>query len=215
MVIRAVWFDIGETLLDETNVFGAWADWLDVPRHTFSAVFGAILARGGDLLAVFEHFRPDFDLDAALAARAADGTAERLTTADLYPDARPSLQALRDAGFFVGLAGNQTEEARRALATMDLPCDRLATSAEWGVEKPDPAFFDRIAELSDCPRDQIAYVGDRLDNDIAPAARAGLVPVWLRRGPWGHILNPDTVGLPAITVNSLNELVTTLTANPR
>jgi hypothetical protein len=56
--IRAVWFDVGETLIDESREYGTWADWLGVPRHTFSAVFGAVIARGGDYREVFQHFRP-------------------------------------------------------------------------------------------------------------------------------------------------------------
>ena len=35
------------------------------------------------------------------------------------------------------------------------------------------------------PVGEVAYVGDRLDNDIGPAAACGLISVWLRRGPWG------------------------------
>jgi hypothetical protein len=46
-VIDAVVFDVGETLVDETREYGNWADWLGVPRHTFSAVFGAVIASEG------------------------------------------------------------------------------------------------------------------------------------------------------------------------
>ncbi len=28
MAIRAVFFDVGETLVDETRAWGSWADWL-------------------------------------------------------------------------------------------------------------------------------------------------------------------------------------------
>jgi N-acetyl-D-muramate 6-phosphate phosphatase len=37
MAVVAVVLDVGETLLDDTREFGAWADWIGVPRHTFSA----------------------------------------------------------------------------------------------------------------------------------------------------------------------------------
>ncbi len=36
-MIRSVVFDVGETLLDDTSEWGRWADWIGVPRHTFSA----------------------------------------------------------------------------------------------------------------------------------------------------------------------------------
>jgi FMN phosphatase YigB (HAD superfamily) len=55
------------------------------------------------------------------------------------------------------------------------------------VEKPSPAFFARLVELAGEPRHAIAYVGDRVDNDIVPAADAGMVTVFVRRGPWGEV----------------------------
>jgi FMN phosphatase YigB (HAD superfamily) len=218
VAVRAVWFDVGETLIDETREYGTWADWLGVPRHTFSAVFGAVLARGGDYREVFQHFRPGFDLHAERQARLDVGLGEYVNGHDLYPDARPCLEALRAAGYFVGVAGNQTARAGRFLRELNLPCDVLATSAEWGVEKPDAAFFDKMAAVSGYAREETAYVGERLDNDIAPAARAGLFTIWLRRGPWGHILQPDGFsadGLPddapSLTAATLEELVGKLT----
>jgi FMN phosphatase YigB (HAD superfamily) len=52
-VIKAVVFDVGETLVDETREYGAWADWLGVPRHAFSSVFGAVIALGMDYREAF------------------------------------------------------------------------------------------------------------------------------------------------------------------
>jgi FMN phosphatase YigB (HAD superfamily) len=37
------------------------------------------------------------------------------------------------------------------------------------------------------PPAEVAYVGDRVDNDVLPAAAAGLVAVHVRRGPWGRL----------------------------
>jgi hypothetical protein len=52
--IRAVWFDVGEVLINETREYGTWADWLGIPPHTFSAMFGAVIARGEDYRQVFQ-----------------------------------------------------------------------------------------------------------------------------------------------------------------
>jgi hypothetical protein len=71
--IRAVVFDVGETLVNETTEYQAWADWLDVPRHTFSAMFGAVIARGEDYRHVFQIFRPGFDLKTERRPRADAG----------------------------------------------------------------------------------------------------------------------------------------------
>ena len=221
MAIRAVWFDVGETLIDESREYGTWADWLGVPRHTFSAMFGAVIARGGDYREVFRHFRPGFDLEKERQARLDAGIGEFLNGHDLYPDARPCMQALRDAGYFVGVAGNQTERAGRFLRELNLPCDVLATSDAWGVAKPREAFFDKLAAVSGHGRREIAYVGDRLDNDIAPAAKSGLVTVWVRRGPWGYVLRPRDLMVagelpddaPSLTIATLSDLLTGLNAS--
>lgn len=52
--------------------------------------------------------------------------------------------ALRDLGFWIGVAGNQTERTAGLLRELALPADYVATSGEWGVAKPAKAFFDRV-----------------------------------------------------------------------
>jgi phosphoglycolate phosphatase-like HAD superfamily hydrolase len=37
------------------------------------------------------------------------------------------------------------------------------------------------------PAQEIAYVGDRVDNEVAPALAAGMTAIHIRRGPWGHL----------------------------
>jgi hypothetical protein len=48
-----------------------------MPRHTFSAMFGAVIARGLDYRETFQHFRPGFDLTQERERRAAAGEPER------------------------------------------------------------------------------------------------------------------------------------------
>lgn len=205
--VRAVVFDVGETVIDETTEYGTWADWLGVPRHTFSAMFGAVIAQGEDYRETFQHFRPGFDLAIERLQRERAAVPEHFDERDLYPDARPCLAKLRELGFRVGLAGNQTARAERLLRQLDLPADFIGTSDGWGVEKPSPAFFDKIIAECGCPPGEIAYVGDRLDNDINPALAAGMVTVFLRRGPWGYI-HADQPGAAKahLQVDSLAEL---------
>ncbi|MFC4627830.1 HAD family hydrolase [Promicromonospora alba] len=191
-MIRAVWFDVGEVLVNETREYGTWADWLGVPRQTFSAVFGAVIAQGLDYRDTFQVFRPGFDLDEEREMRAAVGQPEWFGEDDLYPDARPCLAALRDQGLQVGIAGNQTVRAEGILRELDLPNDMLGTSDSWGASKPDGAFFERLLVEADLLPGEILYVGDRLDNDIRPALALGIQTAVLRRGPWGHILRGDT-----------------------
>ncbi|MGI5155105.1 HAD family hydrolase [Microbispora sp. CA-102843] len=207
MRLEAVFFDVGETLVDETREYGTWADWLGVPRHTFSAVFGAVIARGGDYRDTFQHFRPGFDLHTERERRAREGQAETFGEENLYPDARPCLAELREMGLRVGLAGNQTARAEGILRALDLPVDVIGTSDGWGVEKPDVSFFDRVVAEAGCPVESVLYVGDRLDNDIRPAQKAGLRTAFVRRGPWGHILRGEAAARACLFhVDSLDEL---------
>jgi FMN phosphatase YigB (HAD superfamily) len=88
-----------------------------------------------------------------------------------------------------------------------LPVDVVATSAEWGVWKPDPAFFARVALTLEAAAADIAYVGDRVDNDVLPARAAGMLAVHLRRGPWGYLQARWPQAADAdVRIDSLTEL---------
>lgn len=208
--VRAVVFDVGETLVNETTEYQTWADWLGVPRHTFSALFGAVIARGEDYRQVFQVFRPGFDLTTERQRRADAGKPEYFGESDLYPDARTCLATLTENGYFVGIAGNQTARAGGILRGLNFAADFVATSDDWKAEKPDPEFFAALIAECAMPADQIAYVGDRLDNDIRPALEAGLVTVFVRRGPWGFQQQAGEVS-PHLTVDSLDKLPAALT----
>jgi FMN phosphatase YigB (HAD superfamily) len=206
-VIRAVFFDVGETIVDETRSWAAWADHLGVSHFTFFAAMGVVVERGWHHHKVFELIRPGFDLDLERPRFQAAGGAPAVEEQDLYPDALSCLRALREAGYRLGLAGNQPEAIEAMLARMDLPVDVIASSGRWGVEKPSAAFFARVVEAAGTPAAEIAYVGDRLDNDVLPARDAGMHAVFLRRGPWGmvHATRPEAA-LAHACIDSLEEL---------
>ena len=203
MAVKAVVFDVGETLVDETRYWGDWADRAGVPKLTFFAVLGGVIERGEDHRRVFELVRPEFDVDRALR----EGGPNGFRRADLYDDARPCIERLRAGGYRIGLAGNQTEETARTLEDLGVPADFVGSSAEWGVWKPSPLFFARVAEEAGREPAEIAYVGDRVDNDVVPTATAGMVAVFLRRGPWAllHAHRPEA-SVARVTIDSLDEL---------
>jgi FMN phosphatase YigB (HAD superfamily) len=207
-MIDAVVFDVGEVLVNETREYGTWADWLGIPRHTFSSVFGAVIATGRDYREVFQYFRPGFDLDAERARRAEAGQPEHFGEDDLYPDVRPAMAALKDMGLWVGAAGNQTARAGGILRSLGLPADMIATSDDWGASKPGMAFFRAVIDAAPCAADRIVYVGDRLDNDLKPAKESGMTTAFIRRGPWGYILgsHPDLEKAADWRMESLAEL---------
>ena len=178
MAIRAVFFDVGETLVDESGYWGRVARLVGVPRHVVLAALGVTIARGESHRRVFELLgveRPAAVEDVVYAR------------SELYPDSRPCLARLQRDGYLVGIAGNQTAALERWGRNEDLPVDVIGSSAGWGVTKPDPAFYARVVAETGFAASEVAYVGDRIDNDVLPARAAGLVAIHVRRGPWGYL----------------------------
>ncbi|AZM88574.1 HAD family hydrolase [Streptomyces sp. W1SF4] len=209
MTIRAVVFDVGECLVDETREYGTWADWLGVPRHTFAAMFGAVIAQGRDYRDTFQVFQPGFDLYEQREARAAAGHPEHFDEGDLYGDVRPTLAQLREGGLWLGIAGNQTVRAGKILRELfATDVDLIGTSDDWGASKPDPEFFVRVAKAVPFAPDEILYVGDRVDNDLRPAVAAGMHSALIRRGPWATVQweSEEAKALPTFRVGSLLDL---------
>lgn len=204
---RWVCLDVGETLVDETRVWSTWADVLGVPRFTFMAAVGGAIARGDDYREAFDALGVDDWEAREPEVRSAYGG---FTAGDLYPDALPTLTALSSAGYRVAVIGNQPACRRGELEACGVHVDVLAMSDALGVSKPDPAFFGKALELMGSPAPSaVAYVGDRVDNDVVPAAAAGLRAVWLRRGPWA-LLQEDRDGAAALVVGALTGLTARL-----
>ena len=86
--------------------------------------------------------------------------------------------------------------------------DAGATSADWNAAKPDPAFFRVLLDTVAWDAEEIVYVGDRLDNDLKPAKSAGMRTAFIRRGPWGRILerHPDMQSAVDWRIETLAEL---------
>ncbi len=201
---RWVCLDVGETLIDETRIWSLWADELGVPRLTFLAALGAVIARGGEHRDVFPIFgADDWELRLPAVERAYGG----FTADDLYPDALRALAALRNGGYRLAIVANQPAARADELHAIGVDAEVMAMSDAMGVAKPDPAFFARTLEMMGEPEpSSVAYVGDRVDNDLIPSSAAGMRPVWIRRGPWGVIQRaPD--GTASLVVESLDELV--------
>jgi FMN phosphatase YigB (HAD superfamily) len=159
---------------------------MGVPHMTMFGVLGGLIFEGRDHRELFDIVRPDIRWREVVSEFHGNGL-DRILPKDLYPDVVTCLESLRDRGYFVGLAGNQPIEQEQALGAMNLPADLVATSGRWGISKPEPGFFARVIREGNCNAGDIVYVGDRVDNDIIPAAEAGMVAVHLVRGPWGYL----------------------------
>ncbi len=196
MRLKAVVFDVGETLVDEERWWRRLADRAGLQPHVVWAALGVTIARGEEHTALWGHLGIDqppswwseipYSLD------------------DLYPDALDCLERVRELGFRVGIVGNQTATLEAWAREAALPADVVSSSASLGVRKPELEFFARVVELVGCAANEVAYVGDRVDNDVLPAAAAGLIAIHVRRGPWGRL--QPTPPAAALGLDSLAEL---------
>ena len=207
MTERWVCLDVGETLIDETRVFRTWAEVFGLPDLTLMAVLGGSIATGERP----EDWRRFFHLIQQPQWREQQSAFDERYGAfrheDLYPDAIRAIDALRAGGYRVAITANQPARRRSELEALDVGVEVMAMSEAMGVSKPDPAFFARTLELMGSPDPaEVAYVGDRVDNDVVPSAAAGMRSVWIRRGPWG-LLHEDRDHAANLVVRSLDELV--------
>ena len=204
MTVRAVFFDVGETLVDEERWWREVARAAGLGPHVVWAALGKTIERGEEHWELWGHLGVERPADAW------DGAV--YSKDDLYPDALECLEGLRTRGLVVGMAGNQSAALEEWAQREALPVAIVSGSASLGVRKPDLAFFDRLVGLVGFSRAEVAYVGDRADNDAKPALEAGLVAIHLRRGPWGRLQRtPDG----AIAIESLAELPDALGLGPR
>jgi HAD superfamily hydrolase (TIGR01662 family) len=201
--LRAIVFDVGETLVDEERWWRELCERGGLQPHVVWAALGVTIERGEEHDALWAH----------LGVERPDGSWEALTYAldDLYPDALDCLERIRRLGLRVGIVGNQTEALERWAREAGLPAEVISSSAALGVRKPHPAFFERVVELMGAAPSSVAYVGDRVDNDVLPAAAAGLVAIHVRRGPWGRLqATPPEAALGVDDLASLPDALASL-----
>jgi FMN phosphatase YigB (HAD superfamily) len=177
-MIGAVFFDLGETLVNEAPMWEALAERAGIEPHVLMAGLGATIARGE------QHWQA-WDLIGVERPDDADGIG--IPSAAVYADAAPCLRRLRADGLFVGVAGNVGGDLSSVVEHFGLEADYAVGSEALGADKPSPRFFERLLEAAGRPAAEVAYVGDRYDNDVVPATAAGMFAVHIRRGPWGYL----------------------------
>jgi FMN phosphatase YigB (HAD superfamily) len=195
VTVRAVFFDVGETLVDEERYWREVASAAGVGPHVVWAALGMTIERGEEHWSLWRH------LGLERPAGAWDQVVYSID--DLHPDALECLEQVHAGGMLVGIAGNQSAALEDWARAAGLPVDVVTGSASLGVRKPDPAFFDRLVGLAGVAAGEVAYVGDRVDNDVRPSLDAGMVAFHLRRGPWGRL---QATPAGAIAIESLAEL---------
>ena len=171
-----IFFDVGSTLVDETEAYN---------HRVREMIMNTDIA-----FSVFDNKRIE------LAKQGFDGNSEAIKYFGLkktpwhsedeipFEDALDTLESLKEQGYKLGIIANQSAGTAQRLENWGLLkyFDVIAASAELGVSKPNKLIFEKAIELAGCQPQNSAMVGDRLDNDIIPAKALGMKTVWIRKG---------------------------------
>lgn len=117
----------------------------------------------------------------------------------LFPDAVPTLDDLRAAGYRVGVISNMNQAGDRLARDLGLVghVDVIVTSLEVGAEKPNAAIFREALKRAGVMPSEAVHVGDQIDSDIRGAELTGMHAVLVDRyaGHDGYSAHPRISGL--------------------
>jgi putative hydrolase of the HAD superfamily len=82
---------------------------------------------------------------------------------------------------------------------------QIIESAVVGVRKPDPQIFTFGVEALGLNPEEVVVVGDSMDKDIIPAAKAGCQTVWFKGEGWTD--DPVDESIPNRIITNLSDLV--------
>ena len=203
-MIKWLFFDLGSTIIDET----------DCEDFRMAALLRQVAQQNREeVLHSFAKF-------AALNKAAYKETVQLyglkaepwpMNLEKLYPDAMFVLSELKKK-YHLGIIANQnpgTIERLKKLS-IDTYFEVIAASGDLGIIKPDPAIFSYVLANAGCEPHEAMMIGDRLDNDIAPANAIGMGTIWIKQG-MGKLGDPDLLPQkPDFTVKCLTELLSIL-----
>ena len=199
--IKWIFFDLGSTLIDETaadtrRILEMIAD-TDITEKAFREKRFEMIRKGlnGDLSTI------DFFGLTKTPWHSEDEVP--------YPDVVSTLTELKQRGYILGVIANQEYGTEQRLNHWNLLhfFNVIAASAELGMAKPDPAIFEWALNQADCCPQNAVMVGDRMDNDMAPANRLGMHTVRLLRGLGAYHKPQSPDEKPEYTISSLAELL--------
>lgn len=113
-----------------------------------------------------------------------------------FPDICPSLAALRDAGFPLGIISNGLSRFQNSVISalgIEHLFDAILISESEGIRKPDPEIFQRALQQLRVSAADAVFVGDDPVADITGAKSAGMKAIWIRNSIWPLPPNADAV----------------------
>lgn len=223
MGIRAVIFDLDDTLYDESeyvdqafeNTAVSLADRIGMPgrkeefyrrmlelteRHGRGKVFDMLCGETGIRVPVSELVQVYRDTKPVL---------------QLYPDAELLLQSLEDRGIKTGLITDGCRRVQHAKITalgLDARLDSVIVTDDFGICKPQEAAYEKCLQALNCIPEEAVYVGDNPRKDFIGARALGMKTVRIVRQKGMYMGLRAEPGWEADRcIRSLKELIDSLT----
>ena len=210
--IKWIFFDVGGTLVDETESFRRRVlRTIEIQkslgnRYTVEELECAMkhAARSGS-----SYFRGAMKTMGISEFAPYDCIGEKL-----YPEAKAVLTELAKM-YRLGIIANQPEGTERRMHAYGIGhlFSLVLSSAEEGMEKPDSALFLRALAKAGCEASASCMIGDRPDNDIAPAKALGMHTVRITQGLGGMMPVQNETMRADATVSNLCELLSVFEIN--
>ena len=188
--------DLERALLEETKA-GAW--WLTedpfepTEENSYARIKQfdlAVLARVG-LTDVGDE-----------AIRRIEAAFSRRSAWYVYPDVMPALDALRDAGFRMGVISNFVWGGAELIHDLELArhFDSLTISARVGFQKPHKGIFQHALDSLGVAPDRALHIGDSYRADVMGARRMGIDAMLIDRNGSDPARARDEHQDPGLTV---------------
>ena len=198
MSVKWLFFDLGGTIYDETLSDRQRIENL-IRRNSLNFTYNGFYHQMQKAAAGYE--KSPFS-----AARRAFGIAADEPYSNekeiLYPDALAVVRGLSEK-YRLGILTNQPPNTRDRLISDGLYelLDLCLLSDCENLHKPDLRFFEYALQKAGCAPDEAVMIGDRLDNDVFPAKKAGMKTVRIAQGLFSvqRPLNDDYIADYEIT----------------
>ena len=199
--IKWLFFDVGTTLVDETEAYS---------HRIRDAIEGTDIT--------FEQFN-EKRIEFAKQNLKSDVEAIKFFGLNMtpwhkedekpYPDAERVLKYLVKRKYKIGVIANQSAGTKDRLEGWGLLkyIDIVMASAEEGVAKPSKEIFRRAINRAGCLSENAVMIGDRLDNDIVAAKIMGMKTIWVKQGMAAYGSPRNEKETPDHTVEKISELM--------
>ena len=205
--IKWIFFDMGHTLLDEDGVHISRLEALTEE-----------LAEAGKTLPPVEEMLAEMIDFGTKGARSPFGEIARKYGSKKkygydpafeipFPEAEECLRRL-STKFKLGIIANQRGGSAHRLQQHGLMkyFDIVYSSEEMGRSKPAPDLFLSALNAVECRPGEACMVGDRIDNDIRPAKKLGMMTVRLRQGFFRNRVPESEYDIPDADIASIGDL---------